>query len=151
MTEKKYPLLLRDISCQIARERGLYVIELSANVKMKSDFDYDYQASPQEFLGYFLNADFVVTTSFHGTAFSIIMRKQFVTILLGGSVDDRAKSLLYSFGLEGRTVKIDDTYSSIMEDINYNDYDGSIESLCEQSVLFLEKVTEGYNEKSPIC
>lgn len=132
---------IKEITNKIAKDKGLDVIELAANVKMKSDFDCDYQASPQEFLGYFLNADFVVTTSFHGTAFSVIMRKQFVTIQLGGSVDDRAKSLLSSFGLEGRAVKIDDTHSSIIADIIYDDINSNIESLCEHSQYFIEQVT----------
>ncbi len=35
---------------------------------------------PGEFLGYIKNADFVITNSFHGTAFSLIYNKKFVTV-----------------------------------------------------------------------
>ena len=40
----------------------------------------DYQCGPREFLQYIDNAEFVVTNSFHGTAFSIIFRKRFVCV-----------------------------------------------------------------------
>jgi hypothetical protein len=33
-------------------------------------------AGPKEFLGYFANADMVITDSFHGTVFSIIMESK---------------------------------------------------------------------------
>ena len=38
--------------------------------------------SPEQFVGYFVKADFVMTTSFHGTAFSIIFNKPFFVMSL---------------------------------------------------------------------
>lgn len=133
---------ISEITYKIAKEKGLDVIELAANVKMKSNFNCDFQASPQEFLGYFLNADFIVTTSFHGTAFSIILRKQFVTLLLDSVVDERATSLLSTFGLECRAVGINDELPSVIENIDYGDFDGHIESQCNRSKSYLELVIE---------
>lgn len=37
-----------------------------------------YSASVEEFLGYIKYADYVVTNSFHGTAFSVIFHKDFM-------------------------------------------------------------------------
>lgn len=56
---------------------------------------------PREFIGYLLNADFVVTNSFHGTAFSILLNKQFYTIIPQKGVE-RISSLLQKVGLENR-------------------------------------------------
>ena len=39
-----------------------------------------YSYGPREFLSYIANAAFVVSNSFHGTAFSIIFHKQFVVV-----------------------------------------------------------------------
>lgn len=61
--------------------------------------------SPTEWIGYLKNAKFVVTNSFHGTVFSIIFRKPFVTVGLTGkkaSLNDRMLSLLGRAGLEAR-------------------------------------------------
>ena len=60
--------------------------------------------SPEEFLGWIKYADCIVTTSFHGTAFSIIFRKPFYCLKLGKG-DTRAVSLLQELGLENRMVE----------------------------------------------
>lgn len=60
--------------------------------------------SPNEFVGYFAWADFVLTTSFHGTAFSIILEKDFYTF----QFDHRAQritDLLEELDLAARFVK----------------------------------------------
>lgn len=57
--------------------------------------------SPQQFVGLFASADFVLTTSFHGTAFSIIFEKPFF-VLAFGSGSERITDLLNSLDLQGR-------------------------------------------------
>lgn len=52
----------------------------------------------------FANADFVVTDSFHGCAFSIIFHKPFVAIVNSGRGIDRFRSLLDNLGLHDRLV-----------------------------------------------
>ena len=37
-------------------------------------------AGPKEYLGLLKNASYVITNSFHGTSFSILMKKNFITI-----------------------------------------------------------------------
>ena len=88
----------------VAESRNLSIIELVPNVKYVYKNNARQIASPREFVGYFLYASYVVTTSFHGTAFSINFEKQFSTILLGSNVDDRSVSLIRKLGLENRTV-----------------------------------------------
>lgn len=57
--------------------------------------------SPRQFVGLFATADFVLTTSFHGTAFSIIFEKPFF-VLSFGSRSERITDLLKAAGLEER-------------------------------------------------
>ena len=62
---------------------------------------------PEEWLGYIRYSNFVVTNSFHGTVFSVLFNKPFITIALSGNksgLNERAKSLLSSVGLEHRLV-----------------------------------------------
>ena len=43
--------------------------------------DHARFSSPEEFVGWFLNAEYVLTNSFHGTAFSVIFHKNLVVEL----------------------------------------------------------------------
>lgn len=92
----------------IAKERNLKIIELVANVRKIYKKGCKQLVTPEEFLGYFYSASYVVTTSFHGTSFSLIMQKQFSTLMLGRAVDVRAKDLLSNIGLEDRLVDVND-------------------------------------------
>ena len=57
-------------------------------------------SSPEQFLGYVRDAEFVVTTSFHGTVFSILFNKRFCTVRTGTDSDLRSESLLKALGME---------------------------------------------------
>ena len=78
---------------------------------------------PYDFLYLFQNAKFVVTSSFHGTAFSIINRKPFVSIApLRG--DNRIQDLLEITGLKKNLIY--NTQEIIKVDMNQQ-YDEIIE------------------------
>ena len=87
-------------------------------------------------------ADFVVTDSFHGTVFSILFNKQFVTIANVRRGLMRFQSLLSMFGLENRMVT-NYTSSQISKLLNtridYNPINEKRKELVTQSILFLEK------------
>ena len=59
---------------------------------------------PLSMMGYFINADFVVASSFHGTAFSVNLNKQFISVE-PEKFNSRVHSLLESLGLMDRLVK----------------------------------------------
>jgi hypothetical protein len=78
--------------------------------------DRSMVASPLQFLGLIRAADYVITNTFHGTAFSIIYRKAF-----GAFISNKIKvqSLLNDFGLAERAL---DEHSDIQE-VVCSDYD----------------------------
>lgn len=57
----------------------------------------------------FRDADFVITDSFHGTVFSIVFGKPFISILNHGRGGDRFRSLLKMFDLSDRLIESDQT------------------------------------------
>lgn len=60
-----------------------------------------YLEGPQDFLAWIMNADYIFTNSFHGTAFSIIFRKDFYChVLKKQSSSERMISILQKCGLE---------------------------------------------------
>lgn len=86
-------------------------------------------AGPIEFLEYIKNADCVISTSFHATAFSVIFSRPFYTFpLVGHGNSSRMVDFLNMIGLDDRFVtnmenfqearKID--YESVHENINQN-------------------------------
>lgn len=64
----------------------------------------DYSLGPQEFLGAICSAETILTNSFHCTAFSILMEKNFYTRISDkkGARNDRMITLLTELGLEDR-------------------------------------------------
>ncbi len=88
----------------IAKAKGLQIIEITPAAKNVRGKEYRQVVGPRQFLGYFQNASYVVTTSFHGTAFSIKFEKQFSNIQLGTPVDDRAYNLLEIVGLQEHAI-----------------------------------------------
>lgn len=64
-------------------------------------------AGPLEFLNLIMNADFVCTDSFHGTALSTIFEKQFFSFDKAvGSVDTRKADLLSALGYNDRLKRV---------------------------------------------
>ncbi|MDP4269941.1 MAG: polysaccharide pyruvyl transferase family protein [Bacteroidota bacterium] len=62
-------------------------------------------AGPAEYLGYFQNASFVLTNSFHGTVFSIINKKPFYIIAPAKKTNNsRQRGLLELVDLENRLI-----------------------------------------------
>lgn len=79
--------------------------------------------SPEKFLGWFKYADFVVTTSFHGVAFSLVFRKSFYFISSDDPAENRIKSLLEQLGLTHRIIS-----GQPMPDYSHIDYSAKDEN-----------------------
>lgn len=122
------------IAENIASQIGAKVKVLVASVRYKAGEGTDQTATPEDFVDTIRNAVCVVTTSFHGTAFSVIFNRPFYTIKLNDGADTRSMSLLDSLGLEERLIEINDTpkFSPI-------DY-----SLANQKLEQLRKESEDY-------
>ena len=93
------------------------VVEVTAEAEYKKMKNRILTASPFEFVGLFANASCVVTTSFHGTAFSIIFNKPFKTVLFNSPGDGRALDVINTFGIENSTVDVD---SGDIQEMSYN-------------------------------
>lgn len=87
---------------QLAKAKGLKFVEVAAKVRsFRPSPDLIQTADAIEFLSLIYHADYVVSTSFHGTAFSIIFEKQFCTIGQG-KLSGRVLSLLGQLGIPER-------------------------------------------------
>lgn len=84
---------------RMCREENLKIVSYGWRQKFA---DKHVIANPDTFIQYFLEAEYIITNSFHGTAFSINFRKKFVAI----DVDSqKVKELLKQFDCEDRQSK----------------------------------------------
>lgn len=92
--------------------------------------------TPAQFVSYFKQAACVITTSFHGTAFSIVYERPFYSMYMNSEKDDRILSLLEELNLLERSVRHlnDISYSSI----NYDLVRPRLENLRKRSSEFLQ-------------
>lgn len=78
---KENPWLLSDIASDFAEQDKLPIFNISIEPILVRKGIKNYPSlGPGQFLTFVKNADFIVTNSFHGTAFSIIYEKNFVSV-----------------------------------------------------------------------
>lgn len=103
---KRDPQVLR-YAHELAALHHCEVREITAEAEFKQTEERKVALSPQEFVGAFANAKMVVTTSFHGTAFSVMFGKPFATMKFNAPGDYRALDLLNTLGIDGCTITAD--------------------------------------------
>lgn len=164
-TEKRYVLLymllysesLVHSAKKMAKEKDVPVFCINSSGKRIKGVVDCSEAGIEEWLGLFLNADFIFTNSFHGTAFSINFNKQFNVELPPAKIQasSRVKDILKIFGLENQVIENRETKVDI---IDYELINKTLNSEREKSEEFLIKVIENVrggvepkrNEKSVI-
>ena len=101
------PLRLIDAARSLAARTGKKIVYLNDSLKHR-DVPHKRLTSPEEFVGYFANAGIVLTNSFHGTAFSVVLGKTFcVEIESDRGTNNRSLGLLESCGLDDRILATD--------------------------------------------
>lgn len=99
----------------------------------------DY-ANPREFVELIANASYVFASSYHGTVFSLIFRRQFFSSFRENS--SRAASLLDSLGLGERLLSPKSTAIPSYSDIDYARTGLIMEKLRDSSIKFLSRLQE---------
>lgn len=118
---------------EFAKKKNLTVVEICQSKNHKRKHIQLSSASPEEFLGAILNAEYVVTNSFHGTAFSIIFEKNFYVFdnkVRGSRITD----LLIKAGLTDCMVQGEILQK---ESIDYDKVNENLKQYIEQSKNFL--------------
>lgn len=127
------------IANHIAQQISGEIIELKAMLSLLHQSSYQ-SASPEDFVSYFKYAACVITTSFHGTAFSIIFQRPFYTLKLDTRVDTRSEALLSQLMLLDRMVDKNATVS--FSDIDYSRVLPALEKMRSASIDFLNASLE---------
>lgn len=129
-----------DIISKVASQLGLKVITIDQDPFLRYNADeHKNDIGPKEYLELLAGASFVVTDSFHGTAFSVNFNVPFITIL-PKSGGNRIKTLLSAVGLEERLVEGGELPAPEMCFTQANE---KLEALRGASLKFLEDAVIG--------
>ena len=77
---------------------------------------------PDDIINLFEHASFIISSSFHGAAFSINFKKDFYSIFPYGVKDERQESLLKIVGAEDRLIRVGDPFPT-KDDIRIKKWD----------------------------
>lgn len=128
-----------------AKENNLRIIFIPMSVQetlydLKNGSDASY--GPKEFVELFYNASYVVTNSFHGLLFSLIMNKPFSLIHRGKGNEwlkheERMTNILSLLDIENCFVNESDFDMNLNWDIDYNIINSKISELRRDSLDYL--------------
>lgn len=149
-SEKNYILVytlakspeLREFARKLSQKTNLPIIDLSVRAENFRGMKKVADAGIEDFLGYFANAQYVVTNSFHGTAFSIIMEK---TAYVGLHKDvsmgnSRMETLLNTFGLEEYIISPSNSNEIMNKNIDYVHVSKRLEEEREKAISYLKEI-----------
>lgn len=138
--EKHRAIETRVVAKRVADKYNLKILDMSGLIKRKPADYHEAGYAPREFLGLFANASFVITNSFHGTAFSIIFRKNFYS-LPAQNRTSRIASILNNFGFDNRLI-FDAHHFNQIEPIEYVLFEKRICERIEQSKRYLQNLQD---------
>lgn len=135
-----------DSCLKLAEESRCELIYLSVKQPLGDISKYTVvtNAGPGEWLSYIQNAELVITDSFHGTVFSIILHtKNFYSFVMKGSKNgSRIMNLLSTFALDSHFIKKFpmDSFDVLMgNSIDYHAVESMLEHERERSIDYLKK------------
>lgn len=120
----------------LAEKKGLMIVE--ANLKCTIGGVADATAGPDDFLSLMYNAELIVTNSFHATALSIILEKEFYTHLPPNRAS-RLENLLGMLELTDRELNDDKLLNLTNEKIEYSNVYQKLEIFKKESVAYLKE------------
>lgn len=128
---------------KVKKETGLPIICATPSYLPISGFGTSVKRNlgPREFVGMIANAKYVVTDSFHGTAFSILFSKPVISYIAMESSSGRIYSLLRLCSMEEQIVRDPDPFE--FGKISFaTDSVKALMPLIDQSKLYLKKAIQ---------
>lgn len=133
-----------EIVSHIKSVTGRRIVQIDINNLNKIKCDKDIiDATPEEFLGLIDNAEYVITNSFHCTAFSVLFEKN-ILVVRKKTANARMESLLEKIGLEDRVVSLKEVkkMDEIDLEVDYSLCRPKLYEFIEYSKNYLAKVIE---------
>lgn len=126
--------VLLDIASAIHKCTGLEVFTIGVAQEAMA-YHHIRNIGPLDFINLVSNASFVISNSFHATAFSMIFEKNFCVVNRKEGINERMKSILEEFGLSNRIVSEFD--SKLLQEIDYSKITPQIVKKANESKAWL--------------
>ena len=134
--DTEYSPKVKEIAKRIAKEKKLKIYNVSAFRIGYADKDL-WASSPTDFVQLIRDASYVVSNSFHATAFSLIFERDFCVVNRTEGINERMKSLLEGYHLEERMVS---AYAALpLASIDYQEVRILLQKDIDYSKDFLKK------------
>lgn len=134
---KNLPITMT-VARRIAKEVQKKIIVINAYPYKSYGNGVKQSCGPQDFLSYIKHASIVVTSSFHGTVFSILFKKEFFSVIPENKSNERINDILFTLGLGDRIVN-ENKDIRLQNFIDYHDVDKKLSQLREYSLSFLSQ------------
>ena len=132
---------------KISDDLGMKILSYSLVPKEKNILKYCYTDNPLLFLARLRDAKLVITSSFHGVALSVALRKNFYCLMPDSKKRNRIDDLLGTLGLKDRIIESEADISKInLDDIDYTEPQKKLDKLRRKSLNWLRNAIEGKNE-----
>ncbi len=133
---------------RLSSQKKMPVIEINMSLNINNIFSSRYVscASVEHFLQLIDNAEYVVSNSFHGVAFSLIFRKQFWAVGMGEKAN-RVISLFEQAGLTERYIKADNKQVELDDVIDYDGVYKRLSPWIADSKSYLLEFLQRVNKK----
>ena len=142
--QKQQDELIAHYAKAIAEQKGLKIYHVSyggTNKQFSCADKFFGKATPEVFLGLMQGANYVVVSSFHGTAFAINFQKQFLTIS-ANRFNSRLYNLLETTGLQDRQISNKCYDLSSLKDIDYTQINIELDKQRKKSLALIKNMIE---------
>ena len=128
---------LNKIALRIAKEKNLKIYNVSAFRIGYADQEL-WASSPLNFVQLVRDAEYVISNSFHATAFSVIFSKNFCVVNRTEKINERLKSILEDFGLQERLIS--DFHLGLLKMPDYESVNHRLQKIIAASEDYLKNV-----------
>lgn len=144
----KVQVMANNVAKKQASRKEIHVVDASGNPNIENKKMPDSRiCDPSEFLAYIRDAEYVVTSSFHGTVFSIIFNKPFVAIP-HPETGNRITELLNNLGLSDRVAySVGEALDILENPISYDECTERLKELRQGSFDYLSMCIEEFGNK----
>ena len=152
-TEQKYIFVytvfnsdkIWDYAEKLSKKTGLPIKTISYSRLHRRNAEYDFTAGPDDWLSYMLGAEYVVTNSFHGVAFSINFEKNFFFDMppAKAGVGSRISDIIERYKLSDRNL----SGESFVDTTEFPDFSVAREKLEEDRKFSFDFINSFLNNK----
>lgn len=128
-----------DMAKAIAKEKSCEIVYTGLLSDKFSGVTTVCDAGVEDFISYIKNADMILTNSFHGTVFSILFQKNFLSVKLA-STSSRVENLLNKLGLTERIICSKNELYKLGHTIDYVSALALLEKEREKSLEYIKNI-----------